>query len=288
MRYLLSGEWEFTAALNVDCTYLLTYLHTYIHTHIHTHIFVVVNFDALAQASEFRIERRQVVFLWWMQDWNPEGLWNPVSSRRNSCWQTDWAIEDQAKAWTRQPVPMISKHSAHLTPLPFGIRTWLWRYTYLLWLQSLCFTLYEMQKSIVATIATPFQRELNQSNWIWARVVDRQSRPMMPSNKNNYSRWTVATNSVITLNIVRTTWLSLIYFLQVTITLSRLSPKLIQALCLVQCRFHTSHKEWHSKSHFLSSTNILCKGSVDKWVAHQYCVRFLNIWIPLSIVKFNV
>ena len=27
---------------------------------------------------------------------------------------------------------MISKHSAHLTPLPFGIRTWLWRYTYLL------------------------------------------------------------------------------------------------------------------------------------------------------------
>ena len=27
---------------------------------------------------------------------------------------------------------MISKHSAHLTPLPFGIRTWLWRDTYLL------------------------------------------------------------------------------------------------------------------------------------------------------------
>ena len=31
---------------------------------------------------------------------------------------------------------MISKHSAHLTPLPFGIRTWLWRYTYLLLLIS--------------------------------------------------------------------------------------------------------------------------------------------------------
>ena len=27
---------------------------------------------------------------------------------------------------------MISEHSAHSTPLPFGIRTWLWRYTYLL------------------------------------------------------------------------------------------------------------------------------------------------------------
>ena len=60
-------------------------------------IFVVVNFDDLAQASDFQIERRQVVFLCWMQDSNPEGLWNPIFSRLNACWQTDWAIEDQAK-----------------------------------------------------------------------------------------------------------------------------------------------------------------------------------------------
>ena len=33
--------------------------------------FVLVNFDALAQASDIRIERRQVVFLCWMQDSNP-------------------------------------------------------------------------------------------------------------------------------------------------------------------------------------------------------------------------
>ena len=32
---------------------------------------------------------------------------------------------------------MISKHSAHLTPLPFGFRTWLWRYTYLLLISML-------------------------------------------------------------------------------------------------------------------------------------------------------
>ena len=31
-------------------------------------MFVVVNYDALAQASDIRIERRQVVFLCWMQD----------------------------------------------------------------------------------------------------------------------------------------------------------------------------------------------------------------------------
>ena len=51
--------------------YLLTYLPTHPPTHLHTYIFVVVNFDALAQASDFRIERRQVVFLCWEQDSNP-------------------------------------------------------------------------------------------------------------------------------------------------------------------------------------------------------------------------
>ena len=109
------------------------------HSHLAlvNYTFVVVNFDALAQASDFRIERRQVVFLCWRQDSNPEGRRHLFASRLNACWQTDWAIEDQAKTWTRQPVPMISKHSAHLTPLPFGIRTWLWRYTHLLLLISM-------------------------------------------------------------------------------------------------------------------------------------------------------
>ena len=31
------------------------------------------------------------------------------ASSLNAHWQTDWAIEDQAKTWTRQPVPMISE-----------------------------------------------------------------------------------------------------------------------------------------------------------------------------------
>ena len=57
--------------------YIHTYIHntyiynTYIHTYIHTYMFVVVNFDALAQASDIQIERRQVVFLCWMQDLIP-------------------------------------------------------------------------------------------------------------------------------------------------------------------------------------------------------------------------
>ena len=110
------------------------------HSHLALAIytFVVVNFDALAQASDFRIERRQVVFLCWRQDSNPEGLRHLFANRLNACWQTDWAIEDQAKTRTRQPVPMINKHSAHSTSLTVGFRTWLWRYTHLLlWISML-------------------------------------------------------------------------------------------------------------------------------------------------------
>ena len=36
------------------------------------------------------------------------------------------------KTWARQPVPMISEHSANLTPLSVDFSTWRWRYTYLL------------------------------------------------------------------------------------------------------------------------------------------------------------
>ena len=41
------------------------------HLALAIYIFVVVNFDALAQASDIQIERRQVVFLCWRQDLNP-------------------------------------------------------------------------------------------------------------------------------------------------------------------------------------------------------------------------
>ena len=57
----------------------------------------VVNFDALAQASDIRIKSRQVVFLCWIQDSNRWGLRNQIASRLNAHWQTDWAIEDQDK-----------------------------------------------------------------------------------------------------------------------------------------------------------------------------------------------
>ena len=80
--------------------------------------------DKLCSSAESRI---------WTRD--PR---HQFASRLNARWQIDWAIEDQAKKnWTRQPVPMVCKHSAHLVPLSVEFRTWLWRYTCLLLLISM-------------------------------------------------------------------------------------------------------------------------------------------------------
>ena len=51
-------------------------------------MFAVVNFDALAQASDFRIERRQFFFLCWMQDSKLGSLRHQIASRLNAHSQT--------------------------------------------------------------------------------------------------------------------------------------------------------------------------------------------------------
>ena len=66
------------------------------HLALGIYIFVVVIFDARVQASDIQIERRQVVFLCWMQDLNP-GSQTQMASRLNARWQIYWAIKDQAK-----------------------------------------------------------------------------------------------------------------------------------------------------------------------------------------------
>ena len=81
----------------------------------------------------FLIERRQVTFLCWMQN-SYQDLWNQISA--------DWMTADKPtelswvklKTVTQQPVPMMSEHSAHSTPLSVGFRTWLWLFTCLLFL----------------------------------------------------------------------------------------------------------------------------------------------------------
>ena len=80
--------------------------------------------DKLSSSAESRIRTQRVSDTYSPADWMPADKPTELSRIK-------------LKTWTRQPVPMISKHSVHLTPLPFGIRTWLWRYTYLLLLISM-------------------------------------------------------------------------------------------------------------------------------------------------------
>ena len=80
--------------------------------------------DKLSSSAECRIRTQRVSETQSPADWMPADKPTELS-------RIKLAI------WPRQPVPMISKHSAHLTPLPFGIRTWLWWYTYLLFLISI-------------------------------------------------------------------------------------------------------------------------------------------------------
>ena len=70
----------------------------------------VVNSVALAQASDFRIEGRQVVFLCWMSDSKLGSLRHLIASRPNVHSQTKWASKNQTKTWTQHPVHMISVH----------------------------------------------------------------------------------------------------------------------------------------------------------------------------------
>ena len=58
------------------------------HLAVAIYLFVVVNFDALAQASDIRIERRQVVFLCWMQDSNPRSQ-TPIR-QQTECLLANW------------------------------------------------------------------------------------------------------------------------------------------------------------------------------------------------------
>ena len=79
--------------------------------------------DKLCSSAECRI---------WIR-----GPRHQIASRLNARWQTDWAIEDQAKNLELDSPSLWSASSAHLTPLSVDFRTWLWRYTYLLLLISM-------------------------------------------------------------------------------------------------------------------------------------------------------
>ena len=115
----------------------LSRIHTYIHTYIHTCLLFLISMlwhrqtifecivDKLSSSAESRI-----------RTWKSQGTLSPAD------WMpthkpTELSRTKLKKTWTQQPVPMMSEHSPHLTSLPFGFRTWLWRYTCLLFLISM-------------------------------------------------------------------------------------------------------------------------------------------------------
>ena len=60
-----------------------------------------------------------------------------IASRLNARWQTDWAIEDQAKNLNSTARPYDQRVFSPLDPTVSGFRTWLWWYTCLLLLISM-------------------------------------------------------------------------------------------------------------------------------------------------------
>ena len=72
--------------------------------------------DKSSSSAEYRI------WSWEVSDTNSPADWMPTHKPTE-------LSRIKLKTWTQQPVPMMSKHSAHLTSLPIGFRTWLWHYT---------------------------------------------------------------------------------------------------------------------------------------------------------------
>ena len=99
-RFLLMASQQLTTCFTVK-QYIYIYIHMYIYMkYIYTCLLLLISM----------LWHRQAIF---------ESKGDKLSS----------SAECKLKTWTRLPVPMISEHSAHSTPLPVGIRTWLWRYT---------------------------------------------------------------------------------------------------------------------------------------------------------------
>ena len=75
--------------------------------------------DKLSSSAECRI-----------RTWKSQDTYSPADWMRTL--KPTKLSRIKLKTWTQQPVPMMSEHWAHLTSLPFGFRTWLWRYACLL------------------------------------------------------------------------------------------------------------------------------------------------------------
>ena len=151
----------FSASWNVDCfkDIRVIYMHAYIHTYIpmiseHATHLTPLPFGIRTWLWRYTclllismLWHRQAIFESKGDKLSTSAYCRIQTQRRFSRTESpaDWIPADkptelsriELKIRTRQPVPMISEHAAHSTPLLFGIHTWLWRYTCLLLLISI-------------------------------------------------------------------------------------------------------------------------------------------------------
>ena len=84
-----------------------------------------VNFDALAQASDIRIERRQFVFLCWMQDSNPG---SQTDSKSTVDWMLDspslWSASIQPTVFTMQSLQLLLETVIHVDAYLWHYQIW--------------------------------------------------------------------------------------------------------------------------------------------------------------------
>ena len=85
------------------------------HLALAIYIFVVVNFDALAQVRDIQIGRDKLCSSAECRIWTP-GPRHQIASRLNARWQTDWAIEDQAKNLNSTARPYDQRAFSPLDP----------------------------------------------------------------------------------------------------------------------------------------------------------------------------
>ena len=96
-------EWAFSP-LKFTADWLL-------HMALAKYMFVIFYFDALAQASDFRIERRRVVFSCWMQDSKLGSVRHQFASRQYPL-TNSLSYRGSSKNSTTRPIKC--EHSAHL------------------------------------------------------------------------------------------------------------------------------------------------------------------------------
>ena len=128
MFYYFHNPFTFVSFANttVLCRHIYMYIHIYVYIYIYTCLLLASmpwhrqaifesKGDKLSSSAECKIRS------WEVSDTNSPAHRMPTHKHTE-------LSRIKLKPWTQQPVPMMNELSAHLTSLPIGFRTWLWRY----------------------------------------------------------------------------------------------------------------------------------------------------------------